>query len=56
VFAALKERWVPVPELLEFTGWLPHTLRGYISRTAKAEGWTLERDKVDGVTRYRIKV
>jgi hypothetical protein len=38
------------------TGWLPHTLRGYISRTAKAEGWTLERDKVDGVTCFRIRV
>jgi Protein of unknown function (DUF3489) len=56
MLADLKERWIPVPELLEFTGWLPHTLRGYISRTAKAEGWTLERDKVDGVTCYRIKV
>jgi hypothetical protein len=56
MFADLKQRWIPMPELLEFTGWLPHTLRGYISRTAKAEGWTLERDKVDGVTCYRIKV
>jgi hypothetical protein len=56
MIADLKGRWIPVPELLEFTGWLPHTLRGYISRVAKAEGWTLERDKVDGVTCYRIKV
>jgi hypothetical protein len=56
MLADLKERWIPVPELLEFTGWLPHTLRGYISRTAKGEGWILEREKVDGVTRYRIKV
>jgi hypothetical protein len=35
---------------------LPHTLRGYITRTAKADGWTLERDGIEGVTRYRIKV
>jgi Protein of unknown function (DUF3489) len=56
MLAELKERWIPFPELLEFTAWLPHTLRGYISRIAKAEGWTLERDKVDGVTCYRIKV
>jgi hypothetical protein len=56
MIAALKERWIPMPELLAFTGWLPHTLRGYISRVAKAEGWTLEHDRVDGVTHYRIKV
>ena len=53
---ASRRRGIPVPELLEFTGWLPHTLRGYLSRTAEAEGWTLEREKVDGVTRCRIKV
>jgi Protein of unknown function (DUF3489) len=56
LIAALKKGWQPVPELLKTTGWLPHTLRGYITRTAKAEGWTLERDRVEGVTRYRIKV
>jgi Protein of unknown function (DUF3489) len=56
MIAALKQRWMPVPDLLKSTGWLPHTLRGYITCTAKAEGWTLERDRVDGVTRYRITV
>ena len=56
LLAAVKADWQPVPKLLEMTGWLPHTLRGYLSRTVKAEGWTLDRDKVDGVTRYRIKV
>jgi hypothetical protein len=56
LIAALKSGWQPMPKLLERTGWLPHTMRGYISRVAKAEGWTLEYDKADGVVRYRIKV
>jgi hypothetical protein len=55
LIAAFKAGWQPVPKPLKMTGWLPHTLRGYITRTAKAEGWTLERDRFDGVTRYRIK-
>jgi Protein of unknown function (DUF3489) len=55
LIAELKRGWLSVPQMLQATGWLKHTLRGYISRIAKAEGWTLERDKVDGVTRYRIR-
>jgi Protein of unknown function (DUF3489) len=52
----LKRGWLSVPQMLEFTGWQKHTLRGYVSRTAKAEGWTLEHERRDGVTHYRIKV
>jgi hypothetical protein len=52
----LKSGWQPAPKLLELTGWLPHTLRGCISRVAKAEGWLLDRYKSDGVNHYRIKV
>lgn len=48
----------PQTATLEMTGWLPHALRGYISRVAKGRGLdsALEYDKVDGVTWYRIKV
>jgi hypothetical protein len=30
LIAALKADWQPFPKLLEMTGWLKHTLRGYI--------------------------
>ena len=35
-------------------GWLPHTLRGALSRLKTKEGLKIEREQVDGVTSYRI--
>jgi hypothetical protein len=56
LLALIKTDWQPVPELLKLTGWLPHTMRGYIYRVAKAERWTVERKRDDGVSYYRITV
>ena len=35
-------------------GWLPHTLRGALSRLKTKEGLKIERERVDGTTNYRI--
>jgi hypothetical protein len=42
------------PELLETTGWLPHTLRGFISGTLRKAGYAVETERAAGVTRYSI--
>lgn len=39
-------------ELVEVTGWLSHTTRAAL--TGLKKGYTIERDKVDGVSRYKI--
>jgi len=38
-------------ELVETTGWLPHTTRAALTGLKK-KGHTIERTKVDGVSRY----
>ena len=38
-------------ELVEATGWLPHTTRAALTGLRK-KGHTIERAKVDGVSRY----
>ena len=35
-------------------GWLPHTLRGALSRLKIKEGLKIARERVDGTTSYRI--
>jgi hypothetical protein len=41
-----ERRWIPAPELLEFTGWLPHTLRGYISRVPRLRAGLLSATRL----------
>jgi len=40
-------------ELVAATGWQPHTARAALSGLKK-KGHRLEREKVDGISRYRI--
>lgn len=42
-----------LPELVSATGWQPHTARAVLSGLKK-KGHTVEREKADGVSRYRI--
>ena len=44
-----------LPELIEATGWLPHTTRAALTGIRK-KGHAVERTKRDGVTCYRIAV
>lgn len=53
VIAKLKAGWTPATELQAFTGWQPHTLRGFLSR-ARADH-SVEAERREGVTHYRIK-
>jgi hypothetical protein len=54
VVAELKARWTTTESLITMTGWLPHTLRGFISTRARALGLKAERKRIDGVTSYRL--
>ena len=46
---------VTLPELIEATGWLPHTTRAALTGIRK-KGHSVERGKRDGATCYRIVV
>lgn len=51
---AMLADWTPIGDLMSAFGWLPHTTRSAISTGAKALGVTIERQRVDGVTSYRV--
>jgi hypothetical protein len=46
--------WTPISELMAAMGWQAHTVRGALSTAAKALGITVERQRVEGVTSYRV--
>lgn len=54
VFALLKRKnGATLDELVEATGWLTHTTRAALTGLRK-KGHTIERTKVDGVSRYTV--
>ncbi|MBB6124921.1 DNA-binding MarR family transcriptional regulator [Sphingobium subterraneum] len=50
-----REEGASVAELIEATGWLPHTAPAALSGLRK-KGYAITKPKVDDVTRYRITV
>jgi hypothetical protein len=48
----VREAGASIEELTGSTGWQPHTTRAALTGLRKS-GLTIEKDKVDGVTRYR---
>jgi hypothetical protein len=48
----VREAGASIEELTGATGWQPHTTRAALTGLRKS-GLTIEKDKVDGVTRYR---
>lgn len=55
LFARLKEDWKTTDSLCKEFGWLPHSLRGRISNVSVKFNVKVERQRVDGVTSYRVK-
>lgn len=54
VFEAIRSKGgATAVDLLELSGWLPHTLRGWVSRANKA-GAGIDSTRADGVTRYHF--
>ncbi len=54
VIALLKRKnGATLEDLVAATGWLPHTARAAMTGLKK-KGHTIERSKVDGVSRYSI--
>ena len=43
-----------VEHMAKTLGWLPHTLRAALSRLKTVQSLKIERERVDGVTSYRI--
>ena len=43
-----------ISELIEATGWQPHSVRGAMSGALKRKGLSVTSDVTDGVRRYRI--
>ena len=48
-----REDGATLAELIEATGWLPHTIRAALTGLRK-KGHTIERGSRDGVTFYRV--
>lgn len=48
-----RENGATLEDLVAATGWLPHTARAAMTGLKK-KGHTIERIKVDGVSRYSI--
>lgn len=53
-YALLLADWTPLSELMAAMGWQAHTVSGALSTAAKARGITIERNRVEGVTSYRV--
>lgn len=54
VISLLKRKsGATLDDLVAATGWLPHTARAALTGFKK-KGHTIERNKVDGVSRYSI--
>jgi hypothetical protein len=52
---AMLADWTPISDLMKALDWQAHTVRGALSTAAKALGVTIERQRVDGVTSYRVE-
>jgi hypothetical protein len=48
-----RETGASLEELIAATGWLPHTTRAALTGLRK-RGCTLTKEKVEGITRYRL--
>lgn len=49
-----REGGASLAEITEATSWLPHSARAMLTGLRK-KGFTLDKNKVDGATRYAIK-
>ena len=49
-----RDQGATIDELIEATGWLPHTTRAALTGLRK-RGYEITRSRADGVTRYRIE-
>lgn len=54
VFGMLKGNGASVEELTKATGWLPHTLRSFLSVQGRKRGIAIEHSRKDGVTTYAL--
>lgn len=51
---AMLADWTPISELMSAMGWQAHTVRGALSTAAKTLEITIDRQRIDGVTSYRV--
>ncbi|MDX3911591.1 MAG: DUF3489 domain-containing protein [Sphingobium sp.] len=48
-----RQNGATAPEIIEATGWLPHTIRAAVTALRK-RGHDIYNERVDGVGRYRV--
>jgi predicted ArsR family transcriptional regulator len=51
---AMLTKGATAEHMAKTLGWLPHTLRGALSRLKTKEGLKIEHERADGTTSYRI--
>ena len=50
-----REEGASIAQMVEATGWQPHSVRGAMAGALKKRGLAINSEKVDGVRRYRGK-
>nr|WP_166179974.1 DUF3489 domain-containing protein [Altererythrobacter segetis] len=48
-----RETGATIAEMVEATGWQPHSVRGAMAGALKKRGLAITSEKLDGVRRYR---
>lgn len=49
-----RERGATMDEIVQATGWKPHSCRAFLSGVRKADGELTKEERSDGKTAYRI--
>lgn len=50
----LRERGATIDEIMQATGWKPHSCRAFLTGVRKSDGEVIKQERSDGKTAYRI--
>ncbi len=49
-----RERGATIDEIMQATGWKPHSCRSFLTGVRKSDGELVKQERSDGKTAYRI--
>lgn len=49
-----RERGATIDEIMQATGWKPHSCRAFLTGVRKSDGELVKQERSDGKTAYRI--